>query len=130
MENSSDKLAGTQAGMSILLVEDHEDTLRWMVRLLNLSGHRVTTATSLASARSAAEAESFEVVISDLGLPDGSGLELIQQLLARNPGTKGIALTGSADHASAEECLRAGFLKHITKPVDIAALEKVLEQIR
>ena len=130
MENSSDKLAGTQAGMSILLVEDHEDTLRWMVRLLNLSGHRVTTATSLASARSAAEAESFEVVISDLGLPDGSGLELIQQLLARNPGTKGIALTGSADHASAEECLRAGFLKHITKPVDIAALEKVLEQLR
>jgi CheY-like chemotaxis protein len=123
-------VGATGSGLRILLVEDHEDTLHLMVRLLQGSGHQVKTANSVATALSAAAAEKFEFVISDLGLPDGSGIELMQQLIAKGPAIKGIALTGSADDDAGQQCLEAGFLKHITKPVDILKLESLLQELR
>lgn len=128
---ATDELVGAAgSGLRILLVEDHEDTLHLMVRLLKGSGHQVQAASSVAAALTAAAAEDFEFVISDLGLPDGSGIELIQRLIAKGPTIKGIALTGSADDDAAEQCLAAGFLKHITKPVDILKLESLLQELR
>jgi CheY-like chemotaxis protein len=118
-------------GLRILLVEDHEDTLTLMTRLLTGSGHQVKTATSVAAALDAAAAQRFDCVISDLGLPDGSGLELMRELLARaHEPMSGIALTGSADDADVDRCLQAGFTKHLPKPVDLTLLEKILREIR
>ena len=61
----------------ILLVDDDKDTLRVLSRVLRASGHDVTTAEDVASAMEAARAKPFDLLVSDLGLPDGSGLDLM-----------------------------------------------------
>ena len=76
-----------------MLVEDHEPTLNVLARFLARAGHHVTTAGSLAESFAAAEKEPFDLVISDLGLPDGTGIELMAQLRERH-GLRGIALSG------------------------------------
>src|SRR5688572_28594681 len=87
--------------LRILLVEDDPATLRAMSLLLARAGHRVTTAQSIAIALDAAQGDDFDWVISDLGLPDGRGTELMRSLLAKagenGPAIHGIALTGSMD---------------------------------
>ena len=77
---------GSTAARSILLVEDHDATRRILARLLGRLGHRVTTASSVASALAACTQRDFDLILSDLGLPDGSGLDLMRQLRRRLPG--------------------------------------------
>ncbi len=117
-------------GLRILLVEDDAATLRVMSLLLGRAGHKVTTADSIAVALDAAAGADFDWVISDLGLPDGRGTELMPRLLAKAAANRaaihGIALTGSADDADIEECRAAGFTTHLSKPVDIERLEAIL----
>jgi PAS domain S-box-containing protein len=112
----------------ILLVEDHEDTLRVMARLLRSSGYHVITAGSIRAALEIADGELFDVLISDLGLPDGSGLDLIRQLLVKRP-VKGIALSGYGMEEDMAQSKAAGFVAHLTKPVDLSRLEEVICQI-
>jgi CheY-like chemotaxis protein len=123
-------LAPAPAGLRILLVEDDAATLRGMSLLLGRAGHKVTTAHSIAVALDAAAGADFDWIISDLGLPDGRGTELMSRLLAKaganGAAIQGIALTGSADLADIEECRRAGFTTHLAKPVDIERLEAIL----
>ena len=69
--------------MRLLLVEDHEDTSAVMARLLKAAGYSVHVADCVNSALQVAERERFDVVVSDLGLPDGSGLELMRKLLEK-----------------------------------------------
>ena len=97
-------------GLDILLVDDHADTLRAMSRLLKGLRHRVITANCVAAALKAADHQRFDLLISDIGLPDGTGLDLIQQLMARHP-IKGIALTGYGMEADVEKSQAAGFLR-------------------
>jgi PleD family two-component response regulator len=68
---------GKQPQMRLLLVEDHLDTAQTISRLLHFNGFKVTVASDVASASAAAEAEPFDVVVCDLGLPDGDGCELM-----------------------------------------------------
>src|SRR4051812_45429938 len=87
--------------MRILLVEDHADTLEVLGAMLRKLGHEITTATTLADARRHCEQDEFDLLISDIGLPDGDGWEL--GALATQRGLKAIALTGygmAADIAS------------------------------
>ncbi|PYJ96150.1 MAG: hybrid sensor histidine kinase/response regulator, partial [Verrucomicrobia bacterium] len=79
--------------MRILLVEDHEDTNRSLTRLLRRRGHYVQSASTVQSALDLSKKEEFDVLISDLGLPDGSGIDLMQTLNSGRP-LLGIALTG------------------------------------
>ena len=72
--------ASPSASLRILLVEDDETTLSLMARLLRRLGHVVTTASTLAGGLDAFETGEFDLVISDLGLPDGSGLDLLRQI--------------------------------------------------
>src|SRR6185436_2826427 len=81
----------TVASHKILLVEDHYDTARAMARLLNLSGYNVRTASTYRSAIEICDEEQFDLVISDVGLPDGSGYDLMREMLDRACTTKGIA---------------------------------------
>ncbi len=112
----------------VLLVEDHRDTATMMARLLRRSGHHVTTADSVASALKVAGAERFDVVVSDIGLPDGSGLDLMRQLLVRHA-LKGIALSGFGMEEDVARSRQAGFIEHLVKPIDVTQLEKALKRI-
>jgi PAS domain S-box-containing protein len=116
--------------LKILLVEDHADTAEAMADLLSLNGHQVATAGSVAEALTlAADAGgAFDFVISDLGLPDGSGLDLMRELSARH-GLRGIALSGYGMEDDIRQSLEAGFLKHLTKPVNLPVLQATLREV-
>src|SRR6185295_17969918 len=103
--------------LRILLVEDHEDTARTMATLLAKLNYKVRTAGTLESAHRIAISEPFDLLISDLGLPDGSGLQLMEWLRRRKP-IKAIALSGYGMESDVTRSKEAGFLEHITKPVD------------
>jgi signal transduction histidine kinase len=113
------------AGLRILLVEDQQDSVRLLARLLRSARHTVDTAETVAAAIGSASRNEYDLVISDLGLPDGSGLDLMQQLRERH-NLKGIALTGYGTEEDIRRTRAAGFCQHLTKPVDIDQLEQAI----
>jgi signal transduction histidine kinase len=114
--------------LEILLVEDHHDTARVLKRLLDRSGHHVRTADTVHAALAAADAEPVDIVVSDLGLPDGTGFELMRQLVQRHH-LKGIALSGFGTDQDVARSHEAGFACHLTKPVDFRRLEEAIERV-
>jgi CheY-like chemotaxis protein len=114
--------------LRILLVEDHEPTLVVMTKLLRILGHRVATASTAASAKAAAQRDSFDVIISDLGLPDGSGIDVMRTLQDQYRG-RAIALTGYGMESDIAASQQAGFVEHLTKPVDLAVLRAAIERV-
>jgi PAS domain S-box-containing protein len=119
---------GPQKGGRILLVEDHPDTSLAMSRLLKGFGYQVRIADTVASALQFAATERFDAVISDIDLPDGSGLDLMGQLKGKRL-LKGIAVSGFGMQDDIRKSMEAGFSAHLTKPVTVAALERVLREI-
>ena len=117
--------APRRQGLRILLVEDHRDTARVMARLLSRAGHAVTTAGSVAAATDAAAAGPFDLLLCDLGLPDGSGLALMERLKP----LPGIALTGYGMDEDVKKAHEAGFLAHLTKPINLRQLEATIEEV-
>ncbi len=114
--------------LRILLVEDNLDSLRVLARLLGRRGHSVVTASSLGEAVQLGAAEAFDVVISDIGLPDGSGLDLMRTIRAQVR-LGGIALSGFGMEQDLRRSEEAGFTTHLTKPIDFARLEAVIDQV-
>lgn len=117
-----------KSGIRILLVEDHEPTRTSLARLLMHRHYEVVTAASLAEARVQATSKEFQLLISDIGLPDGSGYELMAELRKERP-VKGIALTGYGMEHDVAKSQDAGFLAHLTKPVGIQSLESALNAV-
>jgi signal transduction histidine kinase len=113
--------------LHVLVVEDNAVTLKVMSRLFRDFGYQVTPAPDVASAAAAAQAKQFDLVVSDLGLPDGSGLELMRQLRDRH-GLRGIALSGYGHDQDIRESHAAGFVEHLVKPVDFARLEAAVRR--
>ena len=111
--------------MRVLLVEDHEPTRAALSQLLQRRGHWVTPADSVAVARRRATEATFDVLISDLGLPDGDGTVLMREL-RQQYGMMGVALTGYGMSQDIERTTAAGFEAHLTKPVRMDALDAVL----
>jgi len=116
------------APLRILLVEDHEDTARIMSKLLRSFDHRVTWASTFATALEAVEADNFDLLISDLGLPDGNGRELIRQAQKKHS-IRGIALSGYGMESDVRASLEAGFAEHLTKPVNIVQLQESIQRV-
>jgi signal transduction histidine kinase len=112
-------------GIRVLLVEDHEPTRTALTQLLMRRSYKVITASSIAEARILATAESFNLVVSDIGLPDGNGYDLMAEL-QKNGAVKGIALTGYGMEQDVARSRDAGFVAHLTKPVSIQSLETAL----
>lgn len=116
----------------ILLVEDHADTAEALAELLRGLGFQVTAAASVAAALAAAGKAGGEggidLVVSDLGLPDGSGLDLMRELSSRH-GLKGIALSGYGMEEDIQKSREAGFSMHLTKPVSLQALRAAFLQV-
>jgi CheY-like chemotaxis protein len=76
----------------------------------------------------AAEGAEFDLLLSDLGLPDGSGIDLMQHLKAR-AALRGIALSGFGTEADIQRSREAGFEEHLTKPVDVGRLRAAVERL-
>ena len=110
----------------ILLVEDHEPTRLALTHLLNRRQFRVSSVGNSAEALKICTREQFDLVISDIGLPDGSGNDLMARLRDGH-GLKGIALTGYGMEQDVERSLASGFVLHLIKPVNVQALEKSLK---
>lgn len=111
--------------LRLLVVEDHASTLQVLVLVLRRDGHRVVSATTVTEALGAAARDTFDLVISDLGLPDGSGIELMQQLRSRH-GLAGIALSGYGMEEDVARSRAAGFQQHLIKPVQLADLRRAV----
>lgn len=116
------------AAARILLVEDHADTARVLQRMLERAGYAVTCAPTIAQARQLAMTKQFDLVISDLGLPDGSGVELMRELNAKER-IAGIALSGFGMEEDTAASRAAGFAEHLTKPVDWERLRAAIERV-
>jgi two-component system CheB/CheR fusion protein len=113
--------------LRILLVEDNKDTLKHFSLILGLRGHEVRVAERLSEALDAAAAEVFDLVISDIELPDGTGLELLRRFGDRD--VPAIAMSGYGTEEDVQQSLAAGFDEHLTKPVDIQRLEEAIRRV-
>jgi PAS domain S-box-containing protein len=114
-------------GLKILLVEDNKDTLKYIALVLGARGHAVTAAERISQALLAATDQSFDLLVSDIELPDGSGLELMRQL--RDRGLPGIAMSGYGSDGDVRASLEAGFTEHLTKPVDLTRLMAAVHRV-
>ena len=99
-----------------------------LARLLRRHGHEVLTASTVQSALSLASTQSFDLVITDIGLPDGNGIDLMRQL-TKDYGLRGIALSGYGMAADRAKTQQAGFLAHLVKPINFDQLNHLLQGI-
>lgn len=123
-------LAAVAPGASplrLLLVEDHADTASTLGRLLTDSGYLVKTASSAEAAIEFVGTSPIDLLISDIGLPDLSGHELLRRIRAHRP-IKAIAISGYGMDDDIRRSLEAGFLDHLTKPVNLTALEQAIRR--
>jgi signal transduction histidine kinase/CheY-like chemotaxis protein len=128
-ESTLGKPVRKPASLRLLLVEDHAATLQALSRLLQNDGHVIVTAGSVAEALRAADRQTFDYVITDLGLPDGTGAELMKQLRDSH-GLQGIALSGYGMAEDLERSHDAGFITHLIKPVAIGDLRRVISGLQ
>jgi HAMP domain-containing protein/signal transduction histidine kinase/ActR/RegA family two-component response regulator len=113
--------------MRILLVEDHEDTNRSLTNLLRRRGYYVQPALNFQSALDLSEKEEFDVLVSDLALPDGNGIDLMRKLSSKQP-LFGIALTGFGMEGDIRTSREVGFQHHLVKPIDLNKLDALIQE--
>ena len=113
--------------LHILLVEDHEPTLRVVTRLLRDIGHNVQSVGTVRDALGVLDNQSFDLLISDLGLPDGSGYDVMEYAAAHQH-LKGIALSGYGMSEDIARSKAAGFAHHLIKPVDLRTLMNAVSE--
>lgn len=121
------KKAGSR-GSTVLLVEDHEDSAFFIKRILDRDGYRTLVAGNITDALRIFQSEAVDCVVSDLGLPDGLGTDLIQRIAAIRP-VPAVALSGYGMESDVQRSLAAGFARHLTKPVDVNRLEATLADL-
>lgn len=117
-----------KAALRILVVDDHDDTRRVIANLLAVKGHEVFSAINVSGAMEILNRETIDVLLSDIGLPDGTGYDLMERAKTLQPLT-GIALSG---FGMAEDITRAfdcGFAHHMIKPVSFEQLDTVLHRL-
>ena len=114
--------------LHLLLVDDHADTRGILSRLLIKSGHEVVTADSARKALEILDTRRFDALISDIGLPETSGYELVRQAKQRQR-LAGIALSGHGMDEDVRRSVEAGFDHHLTKPINFQELQTILGKI-
>ncbi len=120
--------AGKAGPLRILLVEDNEDSLRVLGRLLRSRGHDVACADTVASALQAAASSTFDLLISDLGLPDGTGLDVLRGV-REHTDCPAIALSGYGMESDLRRTREAGFAVHLVKPLEMDRLEVAIRTV-
>jgi signal transduction histidine kinase/ActR/RegA family two-component response regulator len=117
----------TRRALKILLVDDHHDTCAALEKLLARRGYLVAISHDVRSAMEAAARNEFDLLISDIALPDGTGMDLMMQLRAV-ANVPGIAISGFGNNGDIERSLQAGFSEHLTKPIRLENLEAAIER--
>jgi signal transduction histidine kinase/ActR/RegA family two-component response regulator len=117
----------TRRALKILLVDDHHDTCAALEKLLARRGYLVAISHDVRSAMEAAARNEFDLLISDIALPDGTGMDLMIQLRAV-ANVPGIAISGFGNNGDIERSLQAGFSEHLTKPIKLENLEAAIER--
>jgi PAS domain S-box-containing protein len=113
--------------LAVLLVEDHEDTAVVIGRIVSNMGHNVRIARTMTEALDRLRSEKFDIVLSDIGLPDGTGIELLEKTRAFSQ-VPMIALTGYGMEDDLQRYREAGFLHQLTKPIDFEQLQRMLRE--
>ena len=116
-------------GLRLLIVEDHRDTAELLSGLLELRGHQVQIAGNVEDALRLTADGQFDLVVSDVGLPDATGYELMRELLIRLPVIRGIAMSGWGRPEDIAKSREAGFSEHLTKPVALKRLEQAIKTV-
>jgi signal transduction histidine kinase/CheY-like chemotaxis protein len=112
----------------LLVVDDHQDTCTGMKLMLERRGYEITLAHSAEQAVEKARAQEFDLLISDIGLPDRSGYELMRELQS-SKGLRGIALSGFGMEHDVSKARAAGFSEHLTKPINFERLEEAIQNL-
>ncbi len=113
---------------SVLIVEDHADSARVLMLLMRRRGYRAFHAGSVAEAVALYQSEPVDLVVSDLGLPDGNGVELIRRLQAIRP-VPSIVLSGHGEADALADSEEAGVREHLIKPVEWSRLEAAIQRV-
>lgn len=117
-------------GLRVLVVEDHRDTLSTLERLLTRRGYLVRTAASIAESLEVARQFEFDILVSDIGLPDGRGTDLLEQMgLLRGKRPPSIAMSGFGMDEDLERSRAAGFSEHLIKPVEFPSLHQAIVRL-
>jgi signal transduction histidine kinase/CheY-like chemotaxis protein len=124
---SEDRAEAARKG-HLLVVDDHQDTCLGMKMLLERRGYRITLAHTADQAIKKAQREKFDLLISDIGLPDRSGYELMKELRATNS-MRGIALSGFGMENDVNQARAAGFSEHLTKPINFERLDEAIRNL-
>src|SRR6266481_5760043 len=112
----------------VLLVDDHHDTCIGMKRMLERHGYEITLAHSAEQAVEKVHSQDFDLLISDIGLPDRSGYELMREVRLKKD-LPGIALSGFGSEQDISQAREAGFSEHLTKPINFERLEKTIQTV-
>lgn len=115
--------------LKFFVVENHQDTLDAIKMFLEAQGHSVATARDMKSALKLAPKTTFDVLISDIGLPDGDGWELLKKLREKMPEVKAIAMSGYGMRTDLEKSKMAGYATHIVKPFGPVELDTALKKV-
>jgi len=113
--------------LHILLVENHDDSRQYLAMYLEGSGHLVTPAATVKEALNAAHDGNYDVLLSDIGLPDGDGWQLLQEAHFSHP-VYAIAMSGFGMNTDRERSKQAGYRHHVLKPIDIDKLDEILAE--
>ncbi len=119
----------SKSSLTFFVVENHQDTLDALTMFLQAQGHTVESALDMQSALAKADTLKFDVLISDIGLPDGDGWELLKQLRGQMPGIKAIAMSGYGMRSDLDRSKAAGYGAHIIKPFGPADLETAVKKV-
>jgi len=112
----------------VLVVDDHHDTCTGMKMMLERRGYQITLAHSAEQAVEKARMQDFDLLISDIGLPDRSGYDLMREL-RNSKGLRGIALSGFGMEHDVSKARAAGFSEHLTKPINFERLEEAIQNL-
>src|SRR5947207_787262 len=112
----------------VLVVDDHRDTCTGMKMMLERRGYEITVAHSAEQAVEKTHEQDFDLLISDIGLPDRSGYDLMREL-RNSKGLLGIALSGFGTEHDVSEARAAGFSEHLTKPINFERLEEAIQNL-
>jgi signal transduction histidine kinase/CheY-like chemotaxis protein len=114
--------------LRVLVVEDHTDTRQALCRILKRWGHQVESAGTVEQAVRAAASHRPELLLSDIGLPDGTGIDLLGKL-GNDPAMVAIAMSGYGMESDLDKTRRAGFQDHLVKPVSAERLKEVIGRL-
>lgn len=116
-------------GIKVLIVDDETDSAEVLKMMLSQCGAQVTAAGSAGDALNAIQDNSFDLIVSDIGMPEMDGYELMKAVREQGKTTPAVALTAYARAEDRLRALRAGYQMHVTKPVEYAELITVLSSL-